>query len=601
MSDPLQNYHDIVEIMQVVAQLEEEQGKIVEALPALKDRIESEAKANYDSLTSRANAIVEQLSGLNTRLEAALVAQREEFTRLEGAIATRKTELAEYSRKLETEIPAPVEQKIKALFAEIPRPADGKPGEPGAPGRDANLLSGFRGNWSNAIAYKKGDTFTFRGSFYLCLADSKGVLPSVKSQSEANPFYAVLAISGAPGLPGVGPAGPTGDGSTGPTGYTGYTGYTGPAGSASSTGATGYTGYTGFTGPQGTASSTGATGYTGYTGPTGYTGASGAASTVTGPTGATGYTGSSGAASTVTGPTGATGYTGATGAASTVTGPTGYTGAGVQATITQNSHGFAAKDVLYNANGTWTKAKADALSTSYAVGIVQSVPDANTFVIVFDGPVTLSGLSASSQYYLSDQTAGLMTGTAPTAVASYLVAVARTGTSTQAYVGIDTPASLATVTGATGYTGYTGYTGPNGAASTVTGPTGYTGAPGAGGAAGATGPTGYTGPSGITLNSQTTAYTTVIGDVGKDILHPASDNNARTFTIDATLSYTNGDPIGFINQISTVTIGITGGTMQFYAGTTPAATGSRTLAANGYAVARRIAGTAFIIMGVGLT
>lgn len=567
MSDPIQNYQDIVELMTVVAQLEEEQTKIVDALPTMLAKLSAEDRANFEALSNRADAIAGQVAAVNAKIDAAREAHKAEFAKLEKAIETRRREVAEYSKRIENEVPKPVEAKIKALFEAVPKPKDGAPGPAGKDGSTLTLADNFRGNWDVAATYKRGDTFTFRGSFYVCKQPAHGLLPTVATQQTPNPTYAVLAISGAPGLPGVGTAGAASStgatGPTGSTGATGATGYTGAAGAASSTGATGYTGYTGYTGPQGAASSTGATGYTGYTG----------------------YTGSQGAASTVTGPTG---YTGAAGAASTVTGPTGYTGAGVRETITQNAHGFTAGHVLYNANGTWTKGKADALSTSYVVGVVESVT-VNTFNIVYDGPITLSGLSASSQYYLSDQTAGLATGTAPTATTAYLVGVVRTGTSTQAYVGIDTPASLATVTGATGYTGYTGYTGSSGAASTVTGPTG------------ATGYTGYTGPTGIPLNSQSAAYTTVIGDVGKDILHPASDNNARTFSIDATLAYTNGDPIGFINQISTVTIAISGGTMQFYNGTTPAATGSRTLAANGIALARRIAGTAFIISGVGLS
>lgn len=553
--DPFETIRDIMAMMTVVDQLDTEQKKIAEALPALHEKLDGEAKSNYEALNNRANAIVGQLSDFNIKLDSALTAQRADYAKLEKSIETRRKEVAEYSKRIENEVPKPVEAKIRALFEEIPKPKDGAPGAPGKDGVNTDLADSFRGNWDVAVQYKRGQTFTFRGAFYLVLKDTKGLLPTVASQQAPLMNYAVVALSGAPGLPGQGAPGVGTPGSTGPTGYTGAsgpTGYTGAAGAASSTGATGYTGYTGFTGPAGVAASTGATGYTGYTGPIG------------------------------------------------VTGATGYTGAGVRETITQNSHGFTAGHVLYNANGTWTKGKADSLSTSYVVGVVESVT-VNTFNIVYDGPVTLSGLAASSQYYLSDQTAGLMTGTAPTAAAAYLVGVVRTGTSTQAYVGIDTPASLATVTGATGYTGYTGYTGPSGSAAS-TGATGYTGPAGA---AGATGATGYTGASGsgggIPLNSQSANYTTVIGDVGKDILHPASDNNARTFSIDATLAYTNGDPIGIINQISTVTIAISGGTMQWYAGATPAATGSRMLAANGIAIARRIAGTAFIISGIGLS
>lgn len=106
---------------------------------------------------------------------------------------------------------------------------------------------------------------------------------------------------------------------------------------------------------------------------------------------------------------------------------------------------------------------------------------------------------------------------------------------------------------------------------------------------------------GIPQNSQSTAYTTVLADAGKHILHPTADNNARTFTIDsnANVAYPIGTAITFINQINTVTIAITTDTMTLLpAGTT----GSRTLAANNQATAVKVAATAWVITGTsGLT
>jgi len=104
----------------------------------------------------------------------------------------------------------------------------------------------------------------------------------------------------------------------------------------------------------------------------------------------------------------------------------------------------------------------------------------------------------------------------------------------------------------------------------------------------------------VPQNSQTAAYTTVLGDSGKHILHPASDNNARTFTIDsnANVAYPVGTVITFINLINTVTIAITSDTM-YLAGT--GTTGSRTLAAYGVATATKVASTTWIISGTGLT
>lgn len=105
---------------------------------------------------------------------------------------------------------------------------------------------------------------------------------------------------------------------------------------------------------------------------------------------------------------------------------------------------------------------------------------------------------------------------------------------------------------------------------------------------------------GVPQNSKSAAYTTVMSDAGKHILHPASDNNARTFTIDsnANVAYPIGTALTFINLINTVTIAITSDTM-YLAGT--GSTGSRTLAAYGVATAVKVGTTTWIISGTGLT
>lgn len=105
----------------------------------------------------------------------------------------------------------------------------------------------------------------------------------------------------------------------------------------------------------------------------------------------------------------------------------------------------------------------------------------------------------------------------------------------------------------------------------------------------------------IGQNSQSAAYTTVLSDSGKHILHPSSDANARTFTIDsnANVAYPIGTAISFINETSqVVTIAITSDTLTL-AGTTT--TGSRSLAQNGVATAIKITSTKWIISGTGLT
>lgn len=108
--------------------------------------------------------------------------------------------------------------------------------------------------------------------------------------------------------------------------------------------------------------------------------------------------------------------------------------------------------------------------------------------------------------------------------------------------------------------------------------------------------------SNIPQNSQSAAYTTVLTDGEKHILHPSADTTARTFTIasNASVAYPIGTAITFVNQNSAgvVTIAITSDTMRLAgAGTT----GSRTLAANGIATALKITSTEWIISGTGLT
>lgn len=107
-------------------------------------------------------------------------------------------------------------------------------------------------------------------------------------------------------------------------------------------------------------------------------------------------------------------------------------------------------------------------------------------------------------------------------------------------------------------------------------------------------------PPEIVQNSRSANYTTVMGDAGKHILHPVSDNNARTFTIDsnANVAYAVGTVLMFINEINTVTIAITSDTLVL-AG--DGATGSKTLAANGVATAIKITTTKWMISGSGLS
>ena len=106
----------------------------------------------------------------------------------------------------------------------------------------------------------------------------------------------------------------------------------------------------------------------------------------------------------------------------------------------------------------------------------------------------------------------------------------------------------------------------------------------------------------VPQNSQSAAYTTVLADQGKHVLHPSADTTARIFTIpaNASVAYPIGTAITFVNQnaAGVITIAITSDTMRLAgAGTT----GNRTLAANGVATALKITTTEWIISGTGLT
>ena len=110
----------------------------------------------------------------------------------------------------------------------------------------------------------------------------------------------------------------------------------------------------------------------------------------------------------------------------------------------------------------------------------------------------------------------------------------------------------------------------------------------------------YTGT--IAQNSQSAAYTLVLADAAKHILHPSADTTARIWTIPAnsSVAFPIGTAVTFVNQnaAGAITIAITTDTMRLAgAGTT----GSRTLAANGIATALKVTATEWIISGTGLT
>jgi hypothetical protein len=105
----------------------------------------------------------------------------------------------------------------------------------------------------------------------------------------------------------------------------------------------------------------------------------------------------------------------------------------------------------------------------------------------------------------------------------------------------------------------------------------------------------------IPQNSQSTAYTTVLADAGTTIFHPASDSNARTFTIaaNASVAYPLGTVITFINMSSSnVTIAINSDTLTWAQG---GGTGSRTLAQYGVANCIKVGTTQWLLTGTNVT
>lgn len=106
----------------------------------------------------------------------------------------------------------------------------------------------------------------------------------------------------------------------------------------------------------------------------------------------------------------------------------------------------------------------------------------------------------------------------------------------------------------------------------------------------------------VPQNSQSAAYTLVLADAGRHLLHPSADTTARTFTIpaNAAVPYPIGTELTFVNQAGAgaLSIAITTDTMRL-AG--PGTTGTRTLAANGIARALKLTATEWLISGTGLT
>lgn len=221
------------------------------------------------------------------------------------------------------------------------------------------------------------------------------------------------------------------------------------------------------------------------------------------------------------------------------------------------------------------------------------------------GSFTISGNTSGTITVQPAAAAGTWTFTLPTSAgtANYALTTNGSGVSTWAQISL-TAGVTGTLPVANGGTGVTTSTG-SGANALATSPTLVTpvlGTPASGNLSNCTADgTDAVGFRNVPQNSKSANYTTVIGDAGKHIFHPAADTNARTFTIDsnANVAYPVGTAITFVNMTANVvTIAITSDTMYLAgAGTT----GSRSLAQYGVATAVKITTTSWLISGTGLT
>jgi hypothetical protein len=90
----------------------------------------------------------------------------------------------------------------------------------------------------------------------------------------------------------------------------------------------------------------------------------------------------------------------------------------LQQKYSQTGHGFSVGDWVYSdGDGTFALTLADDISTSYAVGVVQQVIDANTFVLNHGGflSVGVPAETGGTVMYLDETTPGALRNTAPAA------------------------------------------------------------------------------------------------------------------------------------------------------------------------------------------
>jgi hypothetical protein len=105
----------------------------------------------------------------------------------------------------------------------------------------------------------------------------------------------------------------------------------------------------------------------------------------------------------------------------------------------------------------------------------------------------------------------------------------------------------------------------------------------------------------IPQNSQSSSYTIVLADRGKDILHPTGGGAGDAYTIpaNATTAFPTGSVVMFTNLDSNaITIAPAGGVVLILAGSS--STGSRSITGNGTATVRKMGTDTWLMTGVGI-
>lgn len=106
----------------------------------------------------------------------------------------------------------------------------------------------------------------------------------------------------------------------------------------------------------------------------------------------------------------------------------------VKKTLTETAHGFIAGNIIRHDGTNYVKAQAVNTLSLHGLYIVESVVNANSFVGVQLGEITLSGLTAGQSYYVDPTTAGAVTTTRPTGAGQVPVVAFRAISTTRAVV-----------------------------------------------------------------------------------------------------------------------------------------------------------------------